>query len=301
MSITSRNLFWPIAGILLLLQLIAGLLPASAGQAILFANGNQLAPGTIDATRVNAVRASGFNTVILFTMTIDASGNFTYNDGVPLCSNGVYTGGANWANQLAQCKVAPTSVTRIEMCIDGWGDPSFANIKNRILADGTGTNTILYRNLLALRTGLGIDAVCYDDEDTYDSASAIQFGNMAGAVGMKVTLCPYTNPSYWQAVKNGLGAICDQVYLQVYDGGAGNNAATWNTYFGGLKVVFGYWDSERDETFLNKMLTGAAAGCSGGFYWPSCTGCNPPTDANTMKRYADWIKFAFDDLSIRPA
>jgi hypothetical protein len=105
-------------------------------------------------------------------------------------------------------------------------------------------------------------------------------------VSLKVSLCPYSHASYWQAVKSGLGSICDQVYLQCYEGGAGNNPATWNNYFGGLKVIPGYWDWERDNTFLNYMQAWKSAGGSGGFLWPSCTGCNPPADGNEMKQYA---------------
>jgi hypothetical protein len=175
------------------------------------------------------------------------------------------------------------------MCIGGWGDPSFANIKNIIAAQGNNTGNVIYRNLSALHGNLPIDAIDYDDESTYDSASAITFGQMAGSLGMKVSLCPYTNPSYWQAVQAGLGSYCDAVYLQCYDGGAGNDPAAWNTYFSGLKVMPGYWDYERDTTFLTKMQGWKSAGTVGGFYWPSCTGCTPPADPSGMLQYADWI------------
>ncbi|HWQ93052.1 MAG TPA: hypothetical protein VN673_15355, partial [Clostridia bacterium] len=267
---------------------------ASAATAMIFCNGNMGSASGLTTSQINGLRASGFTTMILFTMTVHANGDFTYNEGVMLCSNGVYVGPANWGTLLNQCRVAPTSINRIEMSIAGWGDPSWTNIKNLIAANGTNTSTVLYRNLAALKGALGIDAICNDDESAYDSASTIQFGKMCASVGLKSTLCPYTNPGYWQAVYNGLGvARCDAVYLQCYDGGAGNNPATWNAYFPGIKVIPGYWDWERTPIFYTNMVNWSAAGGPGGFYWPSCTGCNPPAGPSGMLQYATWIQNAF--------
>lgn len=61
-------------------------------------------------------------------------------------------------------------------------------------------------------------------------------------------------------------------------------------------MVTGYWDWERDTTFLTKMQLGKNAGGPGGFLWPSCTGCNPPADGNEMKQYADWILNTFNPV-----
>ena len=69
------------------------------------------------------------NTMVLFTMTVGADGTFSYSDGAIVCSNGVYTGPANWGSLLSQCKAAPLSITRIEMCIGAYNDPSWGNIK----------------------------------------------------------------------------------------------------------------------------------------------------------------------------
>jgi len=248
--------------------------------AVMFCPGNMGYPDGLTTAEINGYRASGMNTMILFSMSVAANGDFMYG-GHPIVQNGTYNGPSNWPGLLSQCRVAPSSVGRIEMCIGGWGDASFANIRSRISADGTGSGSVLYRNLQALKTGLGIDAIDYDDEQTYDSGSAVSFGNMVGAVGMKVTLCPYTNAPYWQAVKAGVGAV-DAVYLQCYDGGAGDDPGVWNNYFGGMKVIPGYWDWERDTTFLNKMAAWKNNGSIGGFLWPSNTGGNPPADGNEM-------------------
>jgi hypothetical protein len=298
LEFASRKPFW-LAGfalVLVLLQLIGGWQRVSAAvPTMIFCNGDMGSAAGLTPSQISGLRASGMNTMVVFTMGVATNGDFTY--GGVICSNGVYVGPSNWGALLNQCRTQPSSITRIEMCIGAWGDPSWTNIKNLIAANGTNANTVLFQNLLALKNALGIDAICNDDESAYDSASAIKFGQMCGSVGLKLTLCPYTNPSYWQAVKAGLGNICDQVYLQCYDGGAGNNPATWNTYFGGLKVVPGYWDWERDTTFVDKMKTWKSVGAVGGFYWPSCTGCNPPADANGMKQYAGWIQNTFNSGS----
>jgi len=261
--------------------------------AVMFCPGNMGYTDGLTTAEINGYRASGMTTMILFTMSVSANGDFTYG-GNPIVQNGAYVGPAAWPGLLNQCRTAPSSIGRIEMCIGQWGDASFGNIKNRIAADGTGSGTVLYRNLQALKNGLGINAIDYDDELTYDSGSAVSFGNMVGAVGMKVTLCPYTNVGYWSAVKSGLGNTVDAIYLQCYDGGAGNDPGAWNNYFGGMKVIPGYWDWERDATFQNKMIAWKNNGSVGGFLWPSNTGGNPPADGGEMLQYANYIHGALD-------
>ncbi len=280
--------------ILLILLQFALFSPQSpAATAMIFCNGNMGSASGLTSSQINGLRASGFTTMILFTMSVATNGDFTYNGGVVICRNGVYVGPSNWGSLLSQCRTAPTSIQRIEMCIGGWGDVSWANIKDLVAANGTNTTAVLYRNLVALKNALGIEAIDSDDESAYDSSSAILFGKMCGSVGLKLTLCPYTNPSYWQAVQAGLGSTCDAIYLQCYDGGAGNNPASWNSYFSGLKVIPGYWDWERTSIFSTNMVTWSAAGGPGGFLWPSCTGCTPPADASEMLQYATWIKKAY--------
>ena len=290
----ARKFSW-LAAALILLQFLAGSPHVlAAPTAMIFCNGGMGNVGGLTLSQISGLRASGMNTMVIFNMDVATNGDFI--SGGTICSNGVYVGPSNWGSLLNQCRAQPSSVARIEICIGGWTDPSWTNIKNLIAVNGTNVSTVLYQNLLALKNALGIDAIDNDDEGAYDAPSTIKFGQMCASVGLKSTLCPYTNPGYWQAVKTGLGTNCDQVYLQCYDGGAGNNPATWNTYFGGLKVVTGYWDWERDTTFLTKMQAGQSAGSTGGFYWPSCTGCNPPADANGMKLYAEWILNTFNPV-----
>ncbi|HWY29930.1 MAG TPA: hypothetical protein VNX46_04205, partial [Candidatus Acidoferrum sp.] len=292
-----RNISWLMPGLVVLLQLMASPSRISAATAVVFCNGNDNtynlgSASGLTTSQINGFRASGFTTMVLFTMSVATNGDFSYG-GQTICTNGVYDGPSNWGLLLAQCEVAPSSVNRIEMCLGGAGDTSWTNIKSLIAADGTNATTVLYQNLSALKTVLGIDAIDSDDESAFDSASAINFGKMCGSVGLKMTLCPYDNSSYWSAVQSGLGTNCDAIYLQCYEGGAGNDPATWNSYFSGLKVIPGYWDNERSSIFLTNMVSWSNAGGPGGFLWPSCTGCNPPAGASEMLQYAGWIQTAF--------
>ena len=268
--------------------------PASASKAALFLNGNMATRAAMTTSQINGMRASGFNTLIIFNMRVATNGDFTY-DGT-LCSNGTWVGPSDWGPLFNQCKAMPSGVTRIELCIGGWNDTSFQNIKNLIASQGNNTSNVLYRNLAALKANFPVDAICFDDESVYDVSSSVAFGQMAGSNGMKVTLCPYTNSGFWQSVKNGLGSVCDEVYLQCYDGGAGNNPASWNSLFGGLKVSPGTWDLDGAATFGSKMAGwGSSAGVFNGFYWPGNTGGNPPANPAMMLQYATLIHTNLDN------
>jgi len=245
---------------------------------------------------MNALRASGFNTVILWTIHVYyPSGNLIFNS-FPICTGGLYVAKAEFPTQLATLKQAPTSVNRLEFAVGSGGVNDFSAIQQLIAAQGTGTNSILYRNFKALIEATGVDAICFNDESLYDVSTMVTFGQMLTNFGVKVTLCPYNNASVWQNVKSQLGAAVDAVYLQCYAGGTGNNPATWNNYFGGLKVSPGLWckhgtgctSGDSAATVTTKMSNWKnAPGIPGGWMWLhddmlKCT-------ANTMADYATAI------------
>ncbi|MGK3850840.1 hypothetical protein ABI057_15740, partial [Enterococcus faecium] len=64
-------------------------------------------------------------------------------------------------------------------------------------SQGTGPTSILYKDFAALRATLPIDAIDFDDENSYDAPSTERFALMLGKLGYKVTMNPYTNNSYW--------------------------------------------------------------------------------------------------------
>jgi len=220
------------------------------------------------------LRASGFTTVILFGVHVQTNGDLHYNN-EPIISNGSYIGDPDWPARLATLKQAPTSVDRIEASIGGWGTGDFANIKNLIAAQGTGPGSVLYKNFQLLKQITGADAIDFDDESTYDLNSSTQFGNMLWGLGYSITLAPYTNQSYWVNLKNNLAGKVDGIHLQVYDGGAGNDPASWSNALG-MTVDPGVWSKhgsgctagDGPSSVQNKMQNWKnSAGIVGGFIW----------------------------------
>jgi hypothetical protein len=220
------------------------------------------------ATDIANVKVSGFTTIVLFSMDVNANGDLAY-DGTVYVHNGVYVGPSGWGAALASIKKAPSTVYRIEICFGGWGSASFNNIESLVNSGGTGSNSILYKNFQALKNATGVDAISDDDEQCYDINSCTAFGQMIGALGMKFTICPYTYQSFWVQLKNNLGDICDQVYLQCYEGGAGNDPSNWNSAFGGgVKVIPGMETSSSPSAVQSQMNTWQSnAGVTGGILW----------------------------------
>jgi hypothetical protein len=219
------------------------------------------------------LKASGFTYVILFDVTVQANGDLT-TDGETICSNGTYVFGSTSPNYVADVtalKTGVTSINRVETCVGGWGSHSYTNIKNLVNSQGTGTASILYRNFKALKAAIpSIDAINNDDEEAYDVNSATAFHVMLADIGYKTTLAPYRNKSYWQSVATNVnnqrnGAV-DKIYLQWYEGGAGNNPCDWN--INNIELHTGDLYYENATTVVDKM-TRAKNNCNskGGFYW----------------------------------
>jgi len=247
---------------------------------------------TLSASDITALKNSGFNTVILFVVDVEANGDLNYNGNHLIVTNGVYMGDPNWGARLAALKQAPTTINRIEFCTGGAGAQSWVNIKNLIASQGTNSGSILYRNFLAMKNALGVEAICNDDEVAYDASSAATFNRMITSLGMKNTLCPYNNSGYWQSIFN--NSAIDAIYLQCYDGGAGNNPATWNGYFGGFKVCPGDWYFNSVATVESRFANWSPV-ISGGFMWQF------EYLGNNLNGYATAIKKAVDPLVITPS
>ena len=230
-------------------------------------------------TVMPTMRASGFSTMILWSIHVHMNGDLVLND-VPIFSNGSYVGSdAAWPGKVASLKTAPTSVTRVEFSVGSAGVADFETIESLIMSQGTGPTSILYRNFSALRTAIPIvDAIDYDDESNYDVASTVAFSVMLGDLGYKVTLCPYNNSSFWTSVYNQTNAqrpgLVDRVLLQVYAGGASNNPVTWSGYFGGLQVEAGLWSRHGTNcgtgdtpASVRTKMTNWRSGVGGGWMW----------------------------------
>ena len=226
---------------------------------------------------INELRNSGFTYVVVWTIHIDASGNFNFNAEFPLIQNGTYIGAnsyPNFANDIALLKSAPTTINRVEFCLSAWGGATFTNVKNLIAAQGTGSTSTLYKNFQALKnTFPSVDAIAFDDEQTFDASSATAFAVMLGNLGFKVTLVPYNNKTFWTTVatntNNQRPGTIDRVDLQCYSGGASNSPCNWS--FGSVPVYAGLWDAEKTTAQVQSQLTTWKNSCGsivkGGFMW----------------------------------
>jgi hypothetical protein len=247
-----------------LLQMAANSQRASAANVMNYgADGNDYFQFTTPSMAFD--KASGFTTLITFAMHVNSDGTLVL--GGVVCTNGVYVGPTNWGSLVATLKTAPTTVTRYEVSVGGYGDTSFANIENLVNSQGTGSGSILYKNFQALRNAVpGINAINDDDEQTYNLSSSTSFANMLGGLGYKFTLVPYTAQSFWVNLKNSI-TNCDYIYLQCYEGGAGNDPGQWNSAFGNGVVVIPGQESNTATT-ANWRNWHLETGVQGGFYYP---------------------------------
>ena len=223
-------------------------------------------PGTIEK-----LRNSGFTYIILFNINVEPDGTLT-TDGETVCKDGKYVFGntqPNYVSDIKKLKQAPTTISRIEICIGGWGNESFSRIKELINSHGVGSSTILYKNFKALKNAIPeIDAVNNDDEHCYDVATAVKFHKMMYELGYKTTVAPYRNRSFWENLVSQLGDRCDRVLIQCYDGGAGNNPSDW--HLGNRAVHAGrmnYQEGGVDACIAQMESWKKNNGVSGGFIW----------------------------------
>ncbi len=254
------------AGLLLvLLQMVANPARVSASVVMNYgADGNDYFQFTTPSMAFD--KASGFTTLITFAMHVNADGTLLIG-GYVACTNGIYMGPTNWGSLIATLKAPPTTVTRYEVCIGGYGDTSYANIEGLVTSQGTGSGSILYRNFQALKNAVpGIDAINDDDEQTYDLNSSTRFANLLGSLGYKFTMVPYQNQSFWVNLKNSL-TNCDYIYLQCYEGGAGNDPGQWDAAFGnGTVVIPGQESNTANPSNWHSWFL--ETGVQGGFYYP---------------------------------
>lgn len=224
---------------------------------------------------ISTLRNSGFTYVILFNVHVESDGTLT-TDGETIVKNGEYVFTKTqpyYQQDVANLKTVPTSIQRVEICIGGWGNTSYDNIKKLVNSSGTGINSILYKNFKALKDALPeIEAVNNDDEHCYDAETASKFHIMMHRLGYKTTLAPYTNKSFWTNLCSKIHAnrpwAVDRIMVQCYDGGAYNNPSDWN--FSGCKTRHaGRTNYQTDmntsiaqmETWFNNKAA------TGGFVW----------------------------------
>lgn len=244
-------------------------------------------PGTI-----TKLRNSGFTYLILFNVNVEADGTLT-TDGETICKDGVYVFDQtqpHYQEDIANLKAEHSSIKRIEICIGGWGNGSYGNIRNLVNSQGTSTTSILYRNFKALKKAVPeIDAVNNDQEQDYDVETAAKFHVMMYRLGYKTTIAPYTYKDYWTALVSKIRATTpkavDRAMIQCYEGGAGNlnSVGTWN-FTGvserhpGLLDYSNDWSVERNLAQFQAWKDQGVA--TGGFVWLFNDGYDETWDMN---------------------
>ena len=230
-------------------------------------------------TTITHLRFSGFTYVLLFNVTVEPDGSLT-SDGATVCKDGKYVFNETWPyyrEDVKKLKTPPTSIQRVEIVIGGWTNESYFRIRDLINANGTGSNTILYKNFKALKQAVPeIEAINNDDEHCYDVETAAKFHIMMYNLGYHTTIAPYTYMSFWQELCSKIRAskpkAVDCVMVQCYDGGAGNVNYVGSWTFQGVPVrhaglMYYSNDSDLDRNLAQFQKWKDDGVASGGFVW----------------------------------
>ena len=217
---------------------------------------------------------SGYTEAIVWNIAVSTTGDLNFNGEFPLCSGGAYVGTAthsDFAGNMAKLKQGTVKRVTFSIGSSNYGD--WENIKALVNAQGTGTNSILYKNFQALKTAIpALDAVDFDDENGFDQSSTVQFAVMLGSLGYKVMLDAYDNSSYWVSVAAAINSqspeTVDGVHLQCYAGGGGNSPCSFGN-FGNIPVYPGLWDQNYNPSQVQSVLSGWYSSCNitGAFMW----------------------------------
>jgi hypothetical protein len=226
------------------------------------------------ASNINEIKSSGFTEAIVWNIEVKSNGDLNFNGEFPLCSGGAYIGGqthSDFASNMAALKTG--TITRITFSVGSSNVGDWQDVKALVDAQGTGSSSILYQNFQALKAAIpSVDAIDFDDENSYDEPSTVQFAVMLGRLGYHVALDAYTNASYWTSVASSVNAqlagTVDSVHLQAYAGGAGNSPCSgWN--FASVPVFPGLWDQDDTPSQVQSIMSGwhTQCGITGGFMW----------------------------------
>jgi len=223
---------------------------------------------------ITEIENSGFSEAIVWSVEVNSTGDLNFNGEFPLTSNGVYIGNQthpDFPGNMAQLKQGTVKRVTFSVGSSNFGD--WQDITALINAQGTGPNSILYKDFQALKAAIpALDAIDFDDENSYNSPTTIAFGVMLGNLGYHVMPDPYTNNSYWTNVvaqiNTQLAGTVDGVHLQAYAGGQGNSPCVgWN--FGSVPVFPGLWDKNDTPAQVQSIMSGWHSQCGiiGGFMW----------------------------------
>jgi hypothetical protein len=223
---------------------------------------------------ITEIENSGFTEAIVWSVEVNSTGDLNFNGEFPLTSGGVYVGNQTYPNfpaDMAQLKQGTVKRVTFSVGSSNYGD--WEDITSLVQSQGTGPTSILYQDFAALKAAIpALDAIDFDDENSYNEPTTVQFAVMLGNLGYHVVPDPYTNNSYWTSlvseINTSLPGTVDGVHLQAYAGGTGNSPCVdWN--FGTVPVFPGLWDQDDTPAQVQSIMSGWHEQCGiiGGFMW----------------------------------
>jgi hypothetical protein len=226
------------------------------------------------ANNITEIENSGFTEAIVWSIEVSSTGDLNFNGEFPLTSGGVYVGNETYPDfpgDMAQLKQGTVKRVTFSIGSSNYGD--WEDITALVNAQGTGPTSILYQDFAALKAAIpALDAIDFDDENSFNSPTTIQFGVMLGQLGYHVMPDAFDDSSYWtnvvSQINTQLPGTADGVHLQAYAGGSGNNPCVgWN--FGTVPVFPGLWDQVDTPAQVQSIMTGWHSECGilGGFMW----------------------------------
>jgi len=226
------------------------------------------------ANNITEIEHSGFTEAIVWSVEVNSVGDLNLNGEFPLTSAGVYIGNqthSDFAGNMALLKQG--TVKRVTFAVGSSNYGDWENITALVNSQGTGPSSILYKDFQALKAAIpALDAIDFDDENSYNAPTSVAFAVMLGQLGYHVMPDPYTNNSYWTSlvsqINTQLPGTVDGVHLQAYSGGSGNSPCSgWN--FGSVPVFPGLWDLNYTPSQVQSIMSGwrSQCGITGGFMW----------------------------------
>jgi hypothetical protein len=226
------------------------------------------------ANNITEIENSGFTEAIVWSIEVSSTGDLNFNGEFPLTSGGAYVGNEyypDFPGDMAQLEQGTVKRVTFSIGSSNYGD--WEDITALVEAQGTGPTSILYQDFAALKAAIpALDAIDFDDENSFNSPTTIQFGVMLGQLGYHVMPDAFDDSSYWtnvvSQINTQLPGTVDGVHLQAYAGGAGNNPCIgWN--FGTVPVFPGLWDQDDTPSQVESIMSGWHSECGiiGGFMW----------------------------------
>ena len=227
-----------------------------------------------NSANITEIENSGFTEAIVWSVEVNSAGDLNFNGEFPLTSGGVYVGNQTYPNfpaEMAQLKQG--MVKRVTFSVGSSNVGDWQDITALVKAQGTGPSSILYKDFQALKAAIpALDAIDFDDENSFNLPTTVQFGVMLGNLGYHVMPDAFDDSSYWtnlvSQINTKLPGTVDGVHLQAYAGGSGNSPCSgWN--FGAVPVFPGLWDQDDTPAQVESIMSGWHSQCDiiGGFMW----------------------------------